>query len=231
MRCFIASLLTVLLTTPRPAAAQSATDSVSPSASSAPAAPCLDNGLHLLVARGTGEPATPGLGSVLSQLSRNITSRVGANATVEAVVYPAEGAAGLAAAVTAAAADSKGVASLQALQGSADALAYAASEREGVRAVSGQLATYLGRCPRGRVALLGFEQGAQAMADALCGTAGPTPQLLGFSQPGIAPDLAKNGEQQPWSQPVMLSRRDPDTDTQQQSLPSSSSRTQPRPPT
>ncbi|CAK7203036.1 hypothetical protein SEUCBS139899_005765 [Sporothrix eucalyptigena] len=50
---------------------------------------------------------------------------------------------------------------------------YYLSENQGVQATMNQVTAYHAACPNSQIALIGFSQGAQIIADALCGGIGP----------------------------------------------------------
>jgi acetylxylan esterase len=66
---------------------------------------------------------------------------------------------------------------------------YLASEASGVAGMLSLIQSYAARCPKSKIALLGYSQGAQVAGDVMCGTS-----EAGFNgtQP-LSADLAKNG--------------------------------------
>lgn len=103
--------------------------------------PEIDNSaVHVFGARNTGTPQGFGLAG---DFVNDIVKATGA--TKEAIVYPANGNAGLT--------DPK----------------YKASVQAGVKAVTSQVSKFAAKCPRTKLVLVGYSQGSKLFDDALCG--------------------------------------------------------------
>ncbi|OAR03632.1 hypothetical protein LLEC1_00898 [Akanthomyces lecanii] len=106
--------------------------------------------VHVFGARNTGTPQ--GFGAA-GDFVNDIVEATGA--TKEAIVYPANGDAGLT--------DPK----------------YKASVQAGVKAVTDQVSKFAARCPETKIVLVGYSQGSKLFDDALCGGGDPN---MGISE-------------------------------------------------
>ncbi|KAF6806963.1 Acetylxylan esterase 1 [Colletotrichum sojae] len=98
------------------------------------------SGLHIIAARGSNEPPGPGrIGVVASGVVEAVPG-----SQIESLDYPAI---------------------LQTIE----LMDYYSSVTEGVVALKVALTNYTARCPSSKVALLGYSQGANVVADLLCG--------------------------------------------------------------
>lgn len=68
---------------------------------------------------------------------------------------------------------------------------YTTSESEGVTAMTKAIKDRVAACPEGKIALLGFSQGAQVSADTLCGTDDGTGTAFPDT-PDLGPEYAEN---------------------------------------
>ncbi|KAL6894740.1 cutinase domain-containing protein [Trichoderma evansii] len=132
---------------------------------------CAPSGLYMICARGSGEPAnytdpsrytinTGAAGYLAAQIALHVPESI-----IEGVDYPATSP-----------------------TSETNLTSYYASENAGAKAIVDLIIEYNSTCPGGKIALIGYSQGAQLVQDALCGGTGGHFN----SNPPLPSDLVKN---------------------------------------